>query len=36
MHRGLELYKSFIDGLVERKNGVEAEWIRGDSPTSMN
>lgn len=30
MHRGLELYKAFIDGLVERKNGVVAEWILGD------
>lgn len=27
MGKGLELYKKFIDGLVERKNGVESKWI---------
>lgn len=27
MNKGLELYKAFIDGLVERKNGVEAKRI---------
>lgn len=29
MSKGLELYKAFIDGLVERKNGVEAKRIMG-------
>lgn len=27
MNKGLELYKAFIDGLVKRKNGVEAKRI---------
>lgn len=27
MNKGLELYKAFIDGLVDRKNGVETKWI---------
>jgi len=29
MERGLERYKAFIDGLVARKNGVEAKRIMG-------
>lgn len=29
MSKGLELYKAFIDGLVEQKNGVEAKRIVG-------
>lgn len=29
MSKGLELYKAFIDGLVEQKNGVEAKRIMG-------
>ncbi len=27
MSKGLELYKAFIDGLVERKGCVESRWI---------
>ena len=30
MATGLELYKSFIDGLVKRKNGVLGKWILGN------
>lgn len=30
MDKGLELYKAFIDGLVERKNSVTARWVKGD------
>ena len=29
MSNGLELYKDFIDGLVERKDGVLGKWILG-------
>ena len=25
-----ELYKAFIDGLVERKGSMTARWMRGD------
>ena len=28
MSKGLEQYKAFIDGLAERKDAVEAAWIR--------
>lgn len=27
MAKGLDLYKAFIDGLVERKDGVLKKWI---------
>lgn len=30
MNKRLELYKAFIDGLVERKNSVTARLIKGD------
>ena len=30
MGKELELYKNFIDGLVERKNSVTALWVKGD------
>ena len=30
MGKELELYKNFIDGLVERKNSVTALWAKGD------
>lgn len=30
MNKRLELYKAFIDGLVERKNSVTARWMKGD------
>lgn len=42
MNKGLELYKAFIDGLVERKNSVEARWImdkgypQNDDNTTIN
>lgn len=29
MNKGLEHYKAFIDGLVERKDSVQADWILG-------
>lgn len=29
MHKGLERYKAFIDGLAARKKAVETEWIKG-------
>lgn len=29
MNKGLELYKAFIDGLAERKDSVEVNWIMG-------
>lgn len=31
MNKGLELYKAFIDGLVERKESVTARWVRDDA-----
>lgn len=30
MGKELELYKNFIDGLVERKDSVTALWVKGD------
>ena len=30
MKKELELYKNFIDGLVERKDSVIAKWIKCD------
>lgn len=30
MADGLKFYKAFIDGLVERKNSVQATWITGN------
>ena len=30
MGKELELYKNFIDGLVERKDSVTAKWIKED------
>ena len=30
MSKELELYKAFIDGLVERKDSVTARWVKGD------
>ncbi len=27
MSRGIDIYKNFIDGLVERKNGTYSRWI---------
>lgn len=30
MNQGLEYYKDFIDGLVERKDGVESQWVLND------
>ena len=30
MSKELELYKAFIDGLVERKDSMTALWINGD------
>lgn len=32
----MELYKEFIDGLVERKNSVTARWIRGGGFPQMD
>ena len=29
MSNGLEMYKNFIDGLVEQKNGVDGKRILG-------
>ncbi|WP_304173043.1 DUF6547 family protein [Pseudobutyrivibrio ruminis] len=29
MNKGLDLYKAFIDGLVERKDGALEKWIMG-------
>lgn len=31
MSKALELYKAFIDGLVERKDSMTALWVKGDS-----
>ena len=39
MSKELELYKAFIDGLVERKDSVTARWVKGDGfphPTCAN
>ena len=30
MSKELELYKAFIDGLVERKDSMAALWVKGD------
>ena len=30
MSKAIELYKAFIDGLVERKDSMTALWVRGD------
>ena len=30
MSKELELYKIFIDGLVERKDSMTARWVKGD------
>ena len=30
MSKELELYKAFIDGLVERKDSITARWVRDD------
>ena len=30
MSKELELYKAFIDGLVERKDSMMALWVKGD------
>ena len=30
MSKELELYKAFIDGLVDRKNSITALWVKGD------
>lgn len=30
MSKKLELYKAFIDGLVDRKNSITARWVKGD------
>ena len=30
MENGLEMYKAFIDGLVERKDSVRGKWILGN------
>lgn len=30
MSEDLELYKAFIDGLVERKDSITASWVKGD------
>ena len=30
MSKELELYKAFIDGLVDRKNSITARWVKGD------
>ena len=30
MSKELELYKAFIDGLVERKGSMTALWVKGD------
>lgn len=30
MSKELELYKAFIDGLVERKDSMTALWVKGD------
>ena len=36
MSKELELYKAFIDGLVERKDSVTARWVKGDGfPLSL-
>ena len=29
MSKELELYKAFIDGLVERKDSMTALWVKG-------
>ncbi len=30
MSKALELYKAFIDGLVERKDSMTALWVKGE------
>lgn len=30
MSKNLEMYKAFIDGLVERKDSITARWVKGD------
>ncbi len=30
MSKALQLYKAFIDGLVERKDSITALWVKGD------
>ena len=30
MSKELELYKAFIDGLVEREDSMTARWVKGD------
>ena len=30
MSKELELYKAFIDGLVERKDSITARWVKGN------
>lgn len=30
MSKELELYKAFIDGLVERKESITARWVQGN------
>ena len=30
MSKELELYKAFIDGLVDRKDSITARWVKGD------
>ena len=36
MNQGLEYYKNFIDGLVERKNCVDSRWILNDYYTTLS
>ena len=31
MSKELELYKAFIDGLVERKDSITARWVKGEA-----
>lgn len=35
MNKGLELYKNFIDGLVEHKECIESKWVRGNGYPSI-
>ena len=34
MSKELELYKAFIDGLVERKDSMTALWVKGPNRLS--
>ena len=36
MSKELELYKAFIDGLVERKDSMTALWVKGDGFPSFS